>query len=102
LNIQICDSSAIAYLVLGQQLWWGVFSQIRYKYYLVSLNIFEPNVGMFEDKLQNQEQQQKLNAKIDALAEEVDQLRKANTTLVDRLKEAEQKAEMAENEVKIK
>jgi outer membrane murein-binding lipoprotein Lpp len=57
---------------------------------------------MPEDKLQNQEQQQKLNAKIDALAEEVDQLRKANTTLVDRLKEAEQKAEMAENEVKIK
>jgi outer membrane murein-binding lipoprotein Lpp len=58
---------------------------------------------MFEDKLQNHEEhQQKLNAKIDALAEEVDQLRKANTTLVDRLKEAEQKAEMAENEVKIK
>jgi uncharacterized phage infection (PIP) family protein YhgE len=57
---------------------------------------------MPEDKLQNQEQQQKLNAKIDALAEELDKLRKANTTLADKLKEAEQKAEMAENEVKIK
>jgi hypothetical protein len=55
---------------------------------------------MLEEKLASQKVQLELNAKNDAVALELDMVREQNKALGEKLKETEQKAEVAKNEVK--